>query len=301
MTWSNERDVMPSEEVVDSDAGKRWTATHDADWRAEAREAAALELVGKLEALGLHDPEVVAAERRSPEESLDCPVFAKTGQISCILAREEWRRLVAALPPGNPQCPMQLLRPSWSALRLRLQCTQHQSPLWKFSCGKTCALSPVSDVGLGEVLYRVPFRDTWLAAGVHTFYFTVCKRRVLSAEHQSGRFRYPRVPQERPCNGDRRAFEGAAALPELVGLASRYASCGFRKREDDLAGVTGAARRPNTFSGVLFTCMLRAALHASASRIPFSAGSMREHLRHGGTMPVAWIWRVSSSLCPLSG
>uniref|UniRef100_A0A7S1B087 Protein phosphatase n=1 Tax=Noctiluca scintillans TaxID=2966 RepID=A0A7S1B087_NOCSC len=52
-----------------------------------------------------------------------------------------------------------------------------------FSCGRTCALSPASDVGLGKVLYSVPFRDTWLAAGVHTFYFTVCGRRVLSAEH----------------------------------------------------------------------------------------------------------------------
>ena len=53
--------------------------------------SAALELMGKLEAIGLHDPEAVAAKRRFPEE---------------------WRRLVVALPPGNPQCPMQLLRPS---------------------------------------------------------------------------------------------------------------------------------------------------------------------------------------------
>ena len=28
--------------------------------------------------------------------------------------------------------------------------------LWKFSCGKTCALSPVSDAELGKVPYRVP-------------------------------------------------------------------------------------------------------------------------------------------------
>ena len=43
MEWSNERDVKPSEEVVDSDAGKSWTATvtvpasrlghRDAVWR----------------------------------------------------------------------------------------------------------------------------------------------------------------------------------------------------------------------------------------------------------------------------
>jgi len=117
MTWCNERDVKPSEEVVDSDAGKRWTATLTVPASrqatamltgvgfgtssAEAREAAALELMGKLEAAGLHDPEAVAAKRRRLEESLDSPAFAKTGQISGIQAHEEWRRLVASLPPGN--------------------------------------------------------------------------------------------------------------------------------------------------------------------------------------------------------
>lgn len=117
MTWSNERDVKPSEEVVDSDAGKRWTATLTVPASrqatamltgvgfgtssAEAREAAALELMGKLEAAGLHDPEAAAAKRRRLEESLDSPAFAKTGQISGIQAHEEWRRLVASLPPGN--------------------------------------------------------------------------------------------------------------------------------------------------------------------------------------------------------
>ena len=111
---------------------------------------------------GLHDSEAVAAKRR------------------CL---EEWRRLVVALPPGNPQCPMQLLRPSWSTSRLRLQCTQHQ-PLWMFSCGKTCALWPASDVWLGKVLCSAPCRETWLATGVHTFHFTVCEGRVFSAEHQ---------------------------------------------------------------------------------------------------------------------
>ena len=79
---------------------------------AEAREAAALELMAKLEAPGLHDPEGAAAKRRCLEESWESPAFAKTGQISGIRAREEGRRLVACLPPGNPQCPMQLLRPS---------------------------------------------------------------------------------------------------------------------------------------------------------------------------------------------
>ena len=65
---------------------------------AEAREAAALE--------------GAAAKRRCLEESLESPAFAKTAQISGIRAHEGWRRLVACLPPGNPQCPMQLLRPS---------------------------------------------------------------------------------------------------------------------------------------------------------------------------------------------
>ena len=120
---------------------------------AEAREAAALELLGKLEASRLHDPESAAAKRR------------------CL---EEWRRLVADLPPGNSQCSVQLLRPSWSTLRppseclslllrpssstshLRLQCTPHKHPLWKSSCGKTCALSLASDAELGKVLYSVP-------------------------------------------------------------------------------------------------------------------------------------------------
>ena len=132
---------------------------------AEAREAAALELLGKLEASRLHDPESAAAKRR------------------CL---EEWRRLVADLPPGNSQCSVQLLRPSWSTLRppseclslllrpssstlrppseclslstshLRLQCTPHKHPLWKSSCGKTCALSPASDAEQGKVLYSVP-------------------------------------------------------------------------------------------------------------------------------------------------
>ena len=134
-----------------------------------ARKVAALELMEKLEAPGLHDPEAVGAKRR------------------CL---EELGRLVAALPPGKPQrpplpqCLSLLPRPSLSMSRLRLHCMQHQHPLWNFSCGNTCALSPASDVGLGKVLYSVPCRDAWLDVGVHTLHFTVCKRRVLSAEHQ---------------------------------------------------------------------------------------------------------------------
>ena len=172
-----------------------------------------------MEAPGLHDPEAVAVERRCPEE---------------------WRRLVVAFPPGNPQCPMQLLRPSLSTLRLRLQCTQHQHTLWKFCCGKTCALWLVSDVGLRKVLYSVPFREIWFVTGVHTYYFTVCEERVFSAEHQIWAILVSSCPQKRPFDGDRRAFEGAAALPELFDLTSRDASCGCRKREDDLASLTGA-------------------------------------------------------------
>ena len=102
---------------------------------AEAREAAVLELLGKLEASRLHDPEAAAAKRR------------------CL---EEWRRLVAGLPPGNPQCSVQLLRPSSSTSHLRLQRTPHQHPMLKSSCGKTCALSLASNAELGKVLYSVP-------------------------------------------------------------------------------------------------------------------------------------------------
>ena len=110
---------------------------------------------------------------------------------------EELRRRVAALPPGKPQRPMWFLLPSWSTLRLlpqcfslhprpslstsrlRLQCTQHQHPLWKFFCGKTCALSPARDVGLGKMVFVVACRDTWFAADVDTFHFTVCQRRAV--------------------------------------------------------------------------------------------------------------------------
>ena len=248
MTWFNEGDVKPSEEVVDSDAGKSWTAALTVPAQAtamltgvgfgtssaEAREATAPELMGKLEATGLHDPEAAAAKRRCVEESLECPAFAKTGQISGNRAHEDWRRLVAGWPPENPGCLVQLLRPSWSTsrplsqclslllrqslsgLRPRLQCTQHQHPLWKFSCGKTCALSPASDVELGKVMYSVPFRDTWFAAGVRTFYFTVCGRRVLSAEHQIGVFLVSSCSTETPVQWRSSRARGAAALPGFV-------------------------------------------------------------------------------------
>ena len=53
------------------------------------------------------------------------------------------------------------------------------APAVEVSCCKTCSLSLASDVGLGKVLYSVPFHDTWLVAGVHTFYITVCERRDL--------------------------------------------------------------------------------------------------------------------------
>ena len=85
-----------------------------------------------------------------------------------------------------------------------------------------------------------------------------------------------------------------------VCLVARDASCGFRKREDELASLTGATRSLGAFGGVIIICMLRAALHASASRIPFSPASMRDNPRHGASMPVAWMERVSVSLCILS-
>ena len=110
---------------------------------AEARKAAALELMEKLEAPGLHDPEAVAAKRRCLEESLDYPVFAKTGQISGILAHEEWRRLVAASPPGNPQClapaPRRGVHCVW-ACNVRSTSTRCES----FLVARPCALSPAS-------------------------------------------------------------------------------------------------------------------------------------------------------------
>ena len=162
MTWSNERDVKPSEEVVDSDAWKRWTAILTvrlayvtamptgvgfSTSSAEARKAAALELMGKPQKPLLRSDGV----KRNGDDLLS-------------FCRRETRSVLCS------------------------------------SCARAA-----SDVGVGKVLYNVPFRDTWLAAGVHTFYFTVCERRVLSAEHQIW---FPRVPQ--------RPVQGSSSIARIV-------------------------------------------------------------------------------------
>ena len=201
----------------------------------------------------------------------------------------------------GPQCPVQLLRPSWSTSRFLAHSfvapapfveyiasapAMHAAPapVVKFSCGKTCALWPASDVGLGERCCAVCLvaRHGLLLACTHSTLqfargvsfrgasnlgdcgFLVVRRNAHSTEIVARSREHQYCPN---CSTWRHETHRAA----------------FGNVKTTLRASLVQHAVPVLSAVSIFTCMLRAALHASASRISFSVASMRDNPRHGAS------------------
>ena len=115
-------------------------------------------------------------------------------------------------------------------------------------------------------------RDTWVAAGMHTS-FPVCGRRVLCAEHQIWAILVSSCSTQTPVQWRSSRTGGSSSIARIV-LFSFSDRCASRE-----------------FANLESSCAFAHALQF------VTPGSMRDNLRHGATLPVAWILcRVRSAL-----